>query len=82
MLGAGEVAFTALLECEKPLVAAVRAMPDEAFGGGPSGFVMRSLVDRVAEPASRLAAVSLRADLAEGALVLALDVEARAEGAP
>jgi hypothetical protein len=59
------------------LVAAVRAMPDEAFGTGPSGFVTRSLVGRVVEPAARLAAVSLSADLAEGALVLALVVEAR-----
>jgi hypothetical protein len=62
------------------LVAAVRALPDEAFGGGPSGFVMRSLVERVVEPAARLAAVSIRADLAEGALVVAVAVEARAAG--
>jgi hypothetical protein len=59
------------------LVAAVRALPDEAFGSGPSGFVMRSLVERVVEPAARLAAISIRADLSEGALVLALEVEAR-----
>jgi hypothetical protein len=59
------------------LVAAVRELPDEAFGTGPSGFVMRSLVDRIVEPAARLAAVSLRADLAPGALVLELAVEAR-----
>jgi hypothetical protein len=58
------------------IVAAVRAMPEEAFGTGPSGFVMRSLVDRFLEPASRISALSLRADLAEGALVLALEVEA------
>jgi hypothetical protein len=58
------------------VVAAVRAMPEEAFGTGPSGFVMRSLVDRFLEPASRISAVSLRADLAEGALVLGLEVEA------
>ncbi|HEY6001635.1 MAG TPA: hypothetical protein VIV57_02095, partial [Anaeromyxobacter sp.] len=64
------------------LVAAVRAMPEEAFGTGPSGFVMRSLVDRLVEPASRLAAVSFRADLAEGALLLALEVEARRGEAP
>ena len=64
------------------LVAAVRAMPEEAFGTGPSGFVMRSLVDRLVEPASRLSAVSFRADLAEGALVLALEVEARSGEAP
>lgn len=63
------------------LVAAIRALPAEAFGSGPSGFVMRSLVERIADPAARrLAAVSLRADLEEGALVLALDVEARAAG--
>jgi hypothetical protein len=59
------------------LVSSVRALPVEAFGSGPSGFVMRSLVERVIEPADRLAAVSLRADLVEGALVLDLDVEAR-----
>jgi hypothetical protein len=58
------------------LVAAVRALPDEAFGTGPSGFVMRSLVERVVEPAARLAAISLHADLADGALVLGLEVEA------
>jgi hypothetical protein len=38
---------------------------------------MRSLVDRIVEPAARLAAVSVRADLAAGALVLTLSVEAR-----
>ncbi len=62
------------------LVGAVRALPDEAFGSGPAGFVMRSLVERVVEPAARVAAVSFRADLAEGALVLAIDVEGRAAG--
>lgn len=60
------------------LVAAVRALPDEAFGGGPSGFVMRSLVERAIEPAARLAAISLRADLAPGALRIDLEVEASA----
>jgi hypothetical protein len=59
------------------LVAAVRALPDEAFGTGPTGFVMRSVVDRIVDPASRLVSVSLRADLTGGALVLSLDVEAR-----
>jgi hypothetical protein len=34
-------------------------------------------VERVVEPAARLDAVSLRAELVEGALVVALDVEAR-----
>lgn len=60
------------------LVASVRALPDAAFGTGPTGFVVRSVVDRIVDPAARLAAVSLRADLAEGALVVALEVEAQA----
>ncbi len=57
-------------------------MPEEAFGSGPSGFVMRSLVDRFLEPASRLSALSVRAELAEGALVVALEVEAAPEQRP
>ncbi len=61
------------------LVAAIRALPDEAFGGGPSGFVVRSLVERVIEPAARLTAISLRAELTEGALLFSVDVEARGE---
>jgi hypothetical protein len=60
------------------LVAAVRALPDEAFGSGPSGFVMRSIVERTIEPAARLAALSLRAELAPGVLRLDLEVEAAA----
>jgi hypothetical protein len=61
------------------LVAAVRALPDEAFGGGPSGFVMRSIVERAIDPAARLSALSLRAELAPGALRLDVDVEALGE---
>jgi hypothetical protein len=60
--------------------ASVRALPPASFGTGPTGFVVRSVVDRFVEPASRLAAVSLRAELAEGALGLTLDVDARAPG--
>jgi len=82
--GAGALAGglgSAVLDPQR-LVASVRALPDEAFGTGPSGFVVRSVVDRFAEPASRLASVSLRAELAPGALVLALEAEAQAgEGA-
>ncbi|GAO04198.1 hypothetical protein PSR1_03088 [Anaeromyxobacter sp. PSR-1] len=37
--------------------------------------MVRSVVDRFLEPAARLSAVSLRAQLAEGALVLAAEVE-------
>lgn len=58
------------------LVASVRALPPEAFGEGPDAFVIRSLVDRLVEPAGRLAAASLRADLAGDALRVALEVEA------
>jgi hypothetical protein len=64
------------------LVTEVQALPDEAFGGGPSGFVMRSLVERALEPAARLAAVSLRAELAPGALLVTVDVEAIAREEP
>jgi hypothetical protein len=66
----------------RKLVASVRALPDEAFGSGPSGFVVRSVVGRFLEPAARLSAVSLRAELADGALVLALDAEAATGAAP
>lgn len=64
----------AVLDAQR-LVASVRALPEDAFGTGPSGFVVRSVVDRFLEPASRLSAVSLRAELAEGALVLDAEVE-------
>ena len=65
----------AVLDAQR-LVASVRELPGDAFGTGPSGFVVRSVVDRFLDPAARLAALSLRADLAEGALVLGLEVEA------
>jgi hypothetical protein len=62
------------------LVASVRALPDDAFGTGPSGFVMRSVVDRFLDPAARLAAVSGSAQLTADALVVTVDVEAREGG--
>lgn len=65
----------AVLDAQR-LVASVRALPEDAFGTGPSGFVLRSMVDRFVDPAARLAALSLRASLADGALVIALEVEA------
>lgn len=57
--------------------ASVRALPPEAFGTGPTGFVMRSLVSRFVEPAERIEAATLRASLEPGALVVSLDVEPR-----
>jgi hypothetical protein len=59
------------------LVASVRALPPEAFGTGPSGFVLRSMVNRLVDPAERLLAVSARAELEDAALVVSLEAEAR-----
>lgn len=70
----------AVLDTQR-LVERVRALPDEAFGTGPTGFLVRSVVERVLEPAAQLSAVSLRGELAPGALVVTLTVEA-APGAP
>ncbi len=61
-------------------VASVRALPQEAYGTGPDGFVTRSLVDRFLEPASRLEAISLRLEVTPEAALLDLEVEGR-EGA-
>jgi hypothetical protein len=58
-------------------VASFRALPPAAYGTGPDAFVMRSLAERVVEPASRLVAASLRVSLAEGAARLDLTVDAR-----
>jgi hypothetical protein len=59
------------------LAASVRALPPEAYGEGPNAFVMRSLVRRLVEPAGRLAAVSARAELSDGALRVAVEIETR-----
>lgn len=58
------------------LVRRVRELPPEAFGTGPDGFVMRALVDRFLEPASHLAAASLRLEVIPGAARVDLAVEA------
>jgi hypothetical protein len=58
--------------------ASVRALSPEAFGTGPTGFVMRSLVNRFVDPAERLESAVLRAELVPGALLITLDVEPRA----
>lgn len=64
----------AVLDAQR-LVASVRALPEDAFGTGPSGYVVRSVVDRFLDPAARLAALSVRAELAGEALVVGLEVE-------
>jgi hypothetical protein len=62
------------------LVRSFRALPPQAYGTGPDAFVMRSLAERVVDPASRLAAASLRLDVTEGAVRADLVVEAREPG--
>jgi hypothetical protein len=65
------------------LLGSVRALPEEAFGTGPTGFVMRSVVDRLVEPAARLSAISVHAGLGEGALRIDVEAEVReGEGTP
>jgi hypothetical protein len=59
------------------LARSVEALPEEAYGTGPNAVVMRSLVTRYLEPASALAAVSLRLELVPGAAVVDLDVDGR-----
>lgn len=59
------------------LVKSFRALPPEAYGSGPDAFVMRSLAERVVDPAARLAAAALRLELSEAAAVLDLVVDAR-----
>jgi len=59
-------------------VRSFRALPEEAYGTGPDQFVMRSLADRVVEPAARLRALSLRVEVLPAAARLDLDLEAAA----
>jgi hypothetical protein len=59
------------------LVAAFRALPPTAYGSGPDAFVMRSLAERVIDPAARLVAASARASMTPEGARLDLVVEAR-----
>jgi hypothetical protein len=53
------------------------ALPPEAFGTGPDGFVLRALADRFLEPASHLVAASLRLEVLAAAARIDLEIEAR-----
>ncbi len=66
----------AVLDVEH-LARAIEALPEEAYGTGPNAMVMRSLVSRYLEPASAIASVSLRLDLAPGAALVDLEVVGR-----
>lgn len=57
------------------LVASVRALPEDAFGTGPTGFVVRSMVERFLEPAERISAVSARVEITSSALRVDVQVE-------
>jgi hypothetical protein len=74
-LAGGGVAGLAL--APEALVRGARALPDAAFGSGPDAFVMRSIADRVLDPASRLRGAAARLELVDGAAVVTVRVEAR-----
>ena len=59
------------------LVASFRALPATAYGSGPNAFVMRSLAERVIDPAARLVAASARASMKPEGARIDLLVEAR-----
>jgi hypothetical protein len=62
----------------RSLAASVRALPEEAFGTGPGGFVVQSIVERLLETADRISAVSARAELTSTALLVEVQVDAPA----
>jgi hypothetical protein len=64
------------------LVRSSRALPSSAYGTGPDAFVMRSIAERILDPASRLEAASMRFDLGEGAVRADFAIEARAGAEP
>jgi len=62
----------------RSLVASVRALPEDSFGTGPTGFVIHSVIERFLEPAEKVRAVWMRAELTDAALVVEAEVEAPA----
>jgi hypothetical protein len=59
------------------LVSTFRALPPAAYGTGPDAFVMRSLADRIIDPASRLVAAAVRLELGPDAAVADVTLDAR-----
>lgn len=60
----------------RALAAAIRRLPDDAYGDGPAGFIFRAVVDSYGATLRRLQAVSARAELGASALVVTVEVEA------
>jgi hypothetical protein len=60
------------------LVRSVRALPPEAFGTGPDGFVMRALAERFLEPAARLSSGAASVRVTAGVARFDLSLEAAA----
>jgi hypothetical protein len=64
------------------LVRSARALPASAYGTGPDAFVMRSIAERILDPASRLEVASVRVDLGDGAVRADFVLEARSGAEP
>ncbi|HET7755104.1 MAG TPA: hypothetical protein VFK85_14445, partial [Anaeromyxobacteraceae bacterium] len=64
------------------LVRSSRSLPSSAYGTGPDAFVMRSIADRILDPASRLEVASARVDLGDGAVRADFVLEAREDAEP
>jgi hypothetical protein len=64
------------------LVRSARALPSSAYGTGPDAFVMRSIAERILDPASRLEVATVRVDLGERAVRADFVLEAREGGEP
>jgi hypothetical protein len=64
------------------LVRSSRSLPSSAYGTGPDAFVMRSIAERVLDPASRLEVATMRVDLGDGAVRADFVVEAREDAEP
>jgi hypothetical protein len=63
------------------LAAAVKALPEEAFGPGQQGVMLKSMTDQWATSAERITAVSLASSLVEGFARGELLIEVKSAGA-
>jgi hypothetical protein len=56
------------------LVRGLKALPPDAWGTGPDAVMTRSMVEKLASPTGKGGGITLRADLPQGALRVALEV--------